>query len=244
MYGLMIDIGLVAGIAIAVLHSRKYSLKPPDVLFASLFGCVGLLIGAKLLYIITLIPPLVTHWRQVSQNPAPLVPLLVGGFVFYGGLLGAVAGIYIYCRRYRLAFLSMMDIITPSIPIIHGFGRLGCFFAGCCYGIPYSGPGHIIFPHSGIAPGGIALFPTQLLESGMNFLAGVLLLLYAKPGRRPGKVSGIYIVYYAVTRFLIEFLRGDAGRGFLFGISTSQWISIVLLPFGIRLLLRKKTGVK
>lgn len=240
MYGLMIDIGLVIGIGIAVLHSRKYTIKSEDVLFASLFGCIGLLIGAKLLYLITIIPELVKHWKQIVGNPSPLIPLLAGGFVFYGGLVGAVIGIYIYCRKFKIAFLPLMDIVTPSIPLIHGFGRLGCLFAGCCYGVSYSGPGHITFPNNGAAPGGIPLFPTQPVESGINFLAGALLLLYAKPGRKPGNVLGVYIVYYSVMRFLIEFLRGDDGRGILVGLSTSQWISLVLLPFGIWLLIRKK----
>lgn len=240
MYGLMIDLGLVIGIGIAVLHSRKYNIKPEDILFASFFGGIGLFIGAKLLYIITIIPGLITHWQQVISNPTPLLQFIVGGFVFYGGLLGAVAGIYIYCRKFRIAFLPMMDILTPSIPLIHGFGRIGCFFAGCCYGIPYNGPGHITFPAFSAAPEGISLFPTQLFESSLNFLAGLFLLLYSKPGRKPGNVLGIYILYYAVMRFLMEFLRGDIGRGIVFGISTSQWISLVLLPFGFWLLLTKK----
>jgi phosphatidylglycerol:prolipoprotein diacylglycerol transferase len=133
----------------------------------------------------------------------------------------------------------MFDLVVPSIPLIHAIGRLGCYFAGCCYGIPYDGPGHVTFHISPSAPNEIALFPTQLLESGLNIFACLLLLLYAKPEQKPGKVLGIYITYYAILRFLIEFFRGDGARGILIGISTSQWISLALIPIGLWLIIFK-----
>ncbi len=199
----------------------------------SFFAGLGLFVGAKLLYIITIFPKLIKFRNHFFDNPALLIPILSGGFVFYGGLIGAVLGYYLYCRKYHIVSLKMLDLISPSIPIIHGFGRLGCNFAGCCYGISYNGPFHVIFHHSFSAPNEVTLFPIQLLESGTNFLAGILLLIYAKPTRKPGNVLGYYIIYYAVMRFLLEYMRGDVARGLFLGISTSQWISLAFIPIGI-----------
>ncbi len=240
MYGLMIMIGLIVGVAIALLRSKKNNLLAEDILFASCFGGIGLLIGAKLLYILTILPKLISYRQILFDNPYLLAGIIKGGFVFYGGLIGALVGYFIYCKKFKINTVQMLDLIAPSIPIIHAFGRLGCNFAGCCYGIPYNGPGHVIFHRSLVAPGDIALFPTQLAESVLNFIAGILLLLYSTKAKKTGNVLGVYIIYYSVMRFLIEFLRGDVSRGILLQISTSQWISLALLPIGIWLI----TGFK
>lgn len=240
MYGLMIILGLVIGITIMVLRSRKYSIKAEDALFAAFFGCIGLFVGAKVLFLIISIPELIQHRRIIAANPSLLYHFLMSGYIFYGGLLGAILAIYLYCKKYRINNLQMLDLAAPSIPIIHGFGRVGCFFAGCCYGIHYNGPGHVIFEKSIAAPNNVALLPVQLMESGINFLAGTLLLIYAIPLRRPGKIIGLYITYYAILRFAMEFFRGDIVRGLFFGISTSQWISLLLLPIGLWLFLGQK----
>lgn len=233
MYGLLIATGLVLGISLLVYRSKKYLIPREDALFTSLFACIGLFIGAKLLYLILEAPDIIRHLDVFIQKPELLLSLLRGGYIFYGGLIGALSGIYIYCRKYKLSTLRMLDLAAPSIPLIHGFGRLGCFFAGCCYGIHYTGPGNVIFKHSIAAPKDIPLLPVQLIESGINFMAAILLLAYAKPSRKPGRTMGIYIIYYALLRFIMEFFRGDGVRGFLFGVSTSQWISLFLLPVGI-----------
>jgi phosphatidylglycerol:prolipoprotein diacylglycerol transferase len=236
MYGLMIAIGLIIGISIAVIRSKKHGFKNEDVLFASFFGCIGLFAGAKLLYVLIMLPKLVKNLEQLITAPDLLLPYYFGGFVFYGGLIGAVAGIYIYCRLFNITFLPLLDHLIPSIPVIHGFGRLGCFFAGCCYGIPYLGTLGITFHNSISAPNNISLFPVQLMESGTNIIAGIFLLIYSGKSRHPGKITGLYILYYAFLRFSMEFLRGDVIRGSLLGLSTSQWISLFIIPFGIILL--------
>lgn len=240
MYGLMIAIGLITGISIAILRSKKHGLLKQDVLFASFFGCIGLFIGAKLLYVLIMLPQLIQSFKQLMTAPDLLLAFFLGGFVFYGGLIGAVLGIYIYCRLFKLSFLPLLDHLIPSIPIIHAFGRLGCFFAGCCYGIPYSGVLSVSFHNDLSAPADISLFPVQLTESAINLVAGILLLLYASKQRAGGKLSGIYLLYYAIMRFFLEFLRGDIERGQLLGLSSSQWISLLLIPCGIALLIYAK----
>lgn len=233
MYGLMIALGLIIGISVAVVRSKKQGLLRVDALFASMFGAIGLFAGAKLLYILVMLPELVAHMKDLLSHPSLLRQLFTGGYIFYGGLLGAIAGYYIYCRCFGLPFIRMLDLIAPSVPLTHAFGRLGCFFAGCCYGIRYSGPGHIVFHLSDIAPKEVPLFPTQPLESCLNLLAAGVLLLYEGKFRKPGRVFGIYLAFYTIMRFCMEFLRGDAARGYMLGLSTSQWISLALLPVGI-----------
>lgn len=232
MYGLMIVLGILIGVGIAVIRRKPYHYDKDDILFASSYAGIGLVLGAKLLYIITVLPQIIENWDILSSDINNFYYILSGGFVFYGGLIGAAIGFSIYCRQYHLNIKKMLDFFAPIIPIIHGFGRVGCFLAGCCYGIAYEGPLHIIFEHSPVAPNGISLFPIQLVESASNFIAGILLLIYSKPNRRPGKTIGLYIIYYAIMRFIYEFLRGDIVRGQFFNISTSQWISFLLLPIG------------
>ncbi len=240
MYGLMITLGIIIGVMIAILRRSKYNISKDDVIFSSCYGGIGLVVGAKLLYIITIIPHIIKNWNVIISDIKILNQVLSKGFVFYGGLIGAVIGFYIYSRMYKIDFMMLLDLMAPSIPIIHGIGRIGCFFAGCCYGMHYEGPFHIVFEHSTVAPGGIPLFPIQLVESIFNITAGILLILYTRRERKPGKAIGIYIIYYSIMRFLLEFLRGDISRGIVFNISTSQLISIFLLPLGLYLFMKPK----
>jgi phosphatidylglycerol:prolipoprotein diacylglycerol transferase len=233
MYGFMIVLGALFGITIASFRGKKYNISKDDIIFSSCYAGIGLVFGAKLLYIITIIPDITKNWDKILADVSLLLPMISGGFVFYGGLIGAVIGYYLYCRQYHINLLDLLDLITPSVPIIHGFGRLGCFFAGCCYGIPYDGKLHIIFDHSPVAPNNTPLFPVQLTESFINLIAGIILLIYARKFRRPGQVLGLYLEYYAVMRFILEYFRGDIQRGIILGFSTSQWISLALIPIGL-----------
>lgn len=237
MYGLMITMGIFIGIMIALSRSKKYNINKDDIFYSSCYGGIGLLIGAKLLYIITIIPVIVRNWVVIMSDTKQLIYSLSAGFVFYGGLLGAAMGFYLYCRKYKVDFPSLIDLLAPSLPIIHGIGRIGCFFAGCCYGMHYDGPFHIIFENSTVAPNGVALFPIQLVESILNISAGIVILLYTRRTRKQGQAIGMYIIYYSIMRFILEFFRGDAARGIALNISTSQWISLLLLPIGIFLFL-------
>ena len=244
MYGLMITLGILIGVIIALSRRSKYKVSKDDVIFSSCYGGIGLLLGAKLLYIVTIIPAVIKNWNAIMSDLKILYQALSGGFVFYGGLIGAAIGYYIYCKQFKISFLKLMDLMAPSIPIIHGIGRIGCLLAGCCYGIHYEGPFHIIFRHSPVAPNGIPLFPTQIVESILNIIAGISLIIYTVRDRKEGQAIGIYIIYYSLMRFIIEFLRGDVLRGMFLNISTSQLISILLLPIGLYMFFKPKRTPK
>lgn len=238
MYGLCILIGAVLGVSLAMRRAKKTTIDPDDVLYSITYTAIGAILGGKLLYVIT-------AWEHISTNLDFYFGSFAGfreffsyGFVFYGGLMGGLAVFIPYCIVRKLNLGEMINVIIPSVPLVHGIGRIGCFFAGCCYGMPMDPPWGVYF-NSAMAPHGVALFPVQLLEAALNVLLFLFLYNYAKKPRKPGSVLGLYLICYAVERFLLEYLRYDEIRGFLFGISTSQFISLVLIPIGLALVFLK-----
>jgi len=144
--------------------------------------------------------------------------------------------------RHRMPFWTTCDVFAPGIALGHVTGRLGCFAAGCCYGRPTTLPWGITF-HNPLAaanvgtPLGIALHPTQLYEAGAELLILLLLLGTERRGRPfAGRTFWLYMLLYAISRYVIEFYRGDP-RGAMFGMSTSQFISVVLAPLSIVMLI-------
>lgn len=229
-YGFIIVLGIIIGTMIAVFYFSKFNkVKRDDVFYSILYGIIGIVVGAKLLYILTNIPLLV----QSENILDTLLQMLSGGFVFYGGLIGGILGIFIYAKQFKIEFKSLLLTIVPVIPLVHAIGRIGCLCAGCCYGMEYHGFGAITFHNSLIAPNEIPLFPTQILESICNLLIFVILTITYKKYIGTYKTVGLYCMLYSIIRFILEFFRGDLIRGIYLGISTSQWISIALLILGL-----------
>lgn len=240
LYGLIFFVAFVIAVFIAYKIAPAYGVLNHDLLYASIYAAIGLGIGAKLMYFISKLPQIIRHFptfvQLIKVSPVDALSYAFGGLVFYGGLLGAAAGVYVYCRQYKIPVYPFMDIAAPLIPFVHGFGRVGCFMAGCCYGIEYHGPFAVQFPYNELVPelNKVPRFPVQLLEAGMNFvMCAVLFILMKKKRLKTGQLLGIYLIYYTIARFCLEFLRGDLIRGQIFGISTSQIISFILLPIGI-----------
>jgi phosphatidylglycerol:prolipoprotein diacylglycerol transferase len=243
-YGSLIAIGTAAGIAVAVSRSAINAQKKEDVLYAFFFAIIGVIVGAKLLYLITVLPDMIRNFDLLIQNREAMLSLLTGGFVFYGGLIGGAAGVVLYCRRFRIGFWPMVDTIIPSVPLVHAFGRLGCFCAGCCYGKEFPPPIGMYFNNSPYAPHDVALFPVQLLEAFLCLCIFAGIVVFSRKKKRNGAVLGLYLLSYTVVRFVLEFFRMDAARGFLLGFSTSQWISALLLIVSLVLLIRPFSRVK
>lgn len=238
MYGICILVGAIFGVGVALLRAKKRKFPLDDTIYLSLLAFVGLAVGAKVLYILTILPDIIANFQTIFSDPEQVAMLLSGGFVFYGGILGAVLAIWLYTRGFKMDFLESVEILIPSVPLIHAFGRVGCFCGGCCYGIPMDPPWGIAFTQALGAPNGIPLFPVQLLEAALNLLLFFFLLWFAWKPRPRGRVLGAYVAAYAVIRFILEYFRYDAERGIFWIFSTSQWISVILLPIGIWLLLR------
>ena len=232
MYGLMIGIGFLLGIYLASRRGRKEGIDPDRILDMGVYLLLAAIIGSRLLYVLT-------NLAEFSANPLEAFAIWKGGLVFYGGMLAAVpVGIW-YVRKHNLPVWKTADVTAPYAALGHAFGRLGCFFAGCCYGAPCSGPVCITFndPHS-LAPLGVPLFPTQLMESGGEFLIFGVLIMLQRYKKFDGQLFWFYPLFYSVLRFIIEFFRGDAVRGVYFGglASTSQIIAVFLFGFSLFML--------
>ena len=194
--------------------------------------------GAKILYLFTILDKIDFHRLVSDWNYFSL--LMSGGFVFYGGLITGVAAFFICGRILRLNPFPLAERLFFIVPLSHAFGRVGCFFAGCCYGIEYSGPLHVV------DSSGTPRFPVQLVEAFLLLvLAFVMYVLFARR-KRNGQIS-FYFLSYCVMRFILEFFRGDSERGRIGSLSVSQWISIVLcllvVLFDSYRIIRKETVV-
>lgn len=226
-YGLMIGLGIIAAYMMSEFRAKKKGLDSEPMISIALWGVVGGLICAKLLYYIT-------TFDEILEDPSRLLDF-GDGFVVYGGIIGGIVGGWLYTRIRKLSFLKYFDLVMPAVALAQGFGRIGCFLAGCCYGLQMESPISIVFTHSDFAPNGVPLLPTQLISSGLDFLHCLILLYAAKKCKHDGQVSALYLIFYSIGRFGLEYLRGDLIRGTVGTLSTSQFISLFVLIVGILL---------
>lgn len=232
-YGTMIGIGLFAGWAMAEYRARRQSLAAEHVLHLVIWCAAGGFLGAKLLF-------LLTEWKTILQTPKEMIYMLADGFVVFGGILGGIPAGYLYCKKEGLSFLQWFDLLIPSVALGQGFGRIGCFLAGCCYGKATNSRFSVIFPASDYAPAGIALIPVQLYAAFLDFLLMGALLWIASRKKEEGVTAASYLILYSFGRFWLEFLRGDPERGMAGWLSTSQIISVLTFSSGLLLFLRIK----
>jgi phosphatidylglycerol:prolipoprotein diacylglycerol transferase len=222
-YGLMIAIGIIFALLMLDIRARARKFDPNIVYRLSMISLLTGFVGAKLLYCII-------EFKAIIDNPWQVFS--GSGFVVYGGIISGMLAAIIYCKLKQLSFFSYFDLAVPSIAFAQGFGRIGCFLAGCCYGRETNSSLGIVFRHSSIAPNGVKLIPTQLLSSAGDFVIVAILLLYARKERKQGHIGALYLILYSIGRFVIEFFRNDF-RGYIGGLSTSQFLSLIVLALAI-----------
>lgn len=239
-YSLATIVGVLFSLIYLRLILKQNKALEADAELAFVYGILGAFVGAKLLSLITVFPEFLSEFKYLFLKPDLfLQKYLYGGFVFYGGLYGAILAVFIYCRLCKVSFSKIASILLPTVTLIHGFGRIGCFCMGCCYGRPSSFLG-IAFSISEIAPNGVPLIPIQLYEAFAVFLLFGL-TTYRTFKDADGIYSlGIYLLIYGVVRFILEFWRGDDYRGFIGPLSVSQAISILSLIIGLLLFLFRR----
>ena len=238
-YALLGLVGFFTAIIVAGFRCYRYGLTRQEPVYIGLFAGIGLLLGGVLMFSFTQLPNAWQARGYFAQYPILFMSHLFGGMVFYGGLFGALLGVYVYSRFYKASFEIAMKLAIPVFPIAHFFMRLGCFAAGCCYGIPH--PIGIAFENSLGAPNSIPLIPVQLFEAFANLLIFAVLWIYTKKERHWLLVAALYAFLYAFVRFLLEFLRGDVVRGMVFGFPTSQAISVVLIAACLLVFVNRKS---
>lgn len=213
-------------------HDELYSLFVCIVIFA--------IIGARLFFVFT-------NFKDFVLYPLDTFKIWNGGLVYYGGFISAVIFMLIYnAQRKEKILFKLGDFFAPALALGHAIGRIGCFFAGCCYGKVSNLPFAVMFNDKySSAVRGVNLHPTQLYESITNFLLFIFLHFYSKKNNRMVGVSlAIYLVSYAITRFTIEFFRDDYRGMHYFGFSISQIISIFLFIVGVLIIWKKKLYMK
>jgi len=233
-YGVLLAAAYLLGLQLARIRARKRGLDQNRILDLGIYIIISALIGAKLLL-------LITDFKTFTADPRELLTLARSGGVFYGGLILAVGVALWYIRRIGLPLWTTCDVFAPGIALGHVVGRFGCLFAGCCFGKPTTRPWGITFTDPFAAanvgtPLGVPLHPTQLYEAGAELII-LLMLLWTERKGRPfaGRTFWLYMLLYAVSRFVIEFYRGDE-RGSVGIFSTSQFISILLAPLAVTML--------
>ena len=247
MYGIMIVLGITACVFISFKLTKQRNINRYDFFIIMIFTSLFIATGASLLYALTNIRFVIILMNNISSAKPKEIAIalknIFGGFVFYGGFIGGYIGI-ITCtkisKNQKTKTKDILDIYAVLTPLFHTFGRIGCFFAGCCYGIEspigFTAHNNHLIPYVN----DVQRLPIQLIESACNVIIFIILLkLFYKPNLRH-KLIYIYMLIYPAIRLITETFRDDTYRGFLFGLSTSQWISILLISFAVITLLKKK----
>jgi len=239
-YGVLVAAGFLLGLGLAIRQAKKEDIPPNKIVDLGFYILLAALIGSRLFFVIINAP----HYLR---NPIDILKIWEGGLVFYGGLLFAIPIVLWYVKKHALGIWNTADLFAPSIAIGHAIGRLGCFFAGCCYGKPAEGlPWAVTFTDpASLARIGIPLHPTQLYESLGEFVNFLILIILRRYKSFNGQLFFTYLLLYSVLRFIVEFFRGDVGRGSITPqISLPQGISILIFLVAVigLIVLRQRKG--
>lgn len=233
-YGLMMALGIWAAIMVARRLSPKVGIEPEKFTDMALFAVLGGLIGSYINYIISY------DWSRFKADPLSVLKFWEMGLVFLGGLIGGVVFAIIYIRRRRWSFWEVADICAVSVPLAYGFGRIGCFLAGCCYGVPCQLPWAVTFP--GFT---VPRHPTQLYSMLLGFGLAAFAWAFRKRRRFAGQSFLLYLFLYGLGRGLIEILREEP-KVFGTSLSVAQFTGLVLIAIAAVLypILAKKNRYK
>lgn len=224
-YGLMITLGVIVSNILALIMLKKKKLPIWDFVIMEGYAGLGMIFGAKLLFLFVSRNSI--DWSRFFE-PEVFSAYMTSGFVFYGGLIGALLCVLLVKKIHKIDVVALLRSCIFFLPLAHGFGRIGCFLGGCCYGIPYDGWLAVTFPADVGIPEPLTRFPVQLVESALLICLALVLFILAYRGKDRWTIS-IYLISYAVIRFGLEYLRADAARGKFLFLSTSQWISILIV---------------
>lgn len=223
-YSLMIMVGYLVGLIIVIQRAHINSLSKNDAFVAYIMAGFGALMGGKIFFMIQGIGnPLYAQYNFFEY-------FAVAGLVYYGAFFGVIAMLILFSKLFKKSIWSVTDALLPVLPLAQAFGRVGCFLVGCCYGRP-SELGFYMNP-AGLAPHDEKLLPIQLFEAGACLILFFIMIYIGRKPKPRGLIPGIYCLGYGMIRFINEFFRGDAIRGIYGGLSTSQWISSVLIAIG------------
>ncbi len=222
-YGALLAAGALLGLWVVFrLAKRTPELNPDHVLNLAFWALIVGLLGTRVFFVF--LEP-----EGFLEHPWRFFALWEGGLVFYGGIAFAVPLLIILARRWRQPLLPLLDVSAPGLALAQGFGRLGCFSAGCCYGRPWDGVCSVVFsdPHT-LAPHDIPLHPAQLYSALELFILFGLLMWLSRRRRFAGQVFFTYGLIHGVSRLVIEQFRGDwRGETLVAGLTTTGLLALV-----------------
>lgn len=233
-YGLMYLIGFFAGVTLGIYRAKsgRNNWSPDQVWDLLFYVAVGVILGGRLGYI------LFYKFSYYISHPLEILFLWQGGMSFHGGLVGVLIAVYLFARKTHKTYWNVTDFLAPLVPIGLGTGRFGNFINQELWGSVTSVPWGVVFPVAGAMP----RHPSQLYEALLEGLVlFVVLWLYSSKPRLPGRVSGLFLLGYALSRFTVEFFREpDAHLGYLAfnWLTMGQLLSLPMILFGLWLLLR------
>lgn len=232
-YGFCIMLGALLGYLYLLRQGKKIQLSTDKAAQMTLLIFVSAYAGGKIFLWLS-------NWDYYMQNPAKMFQLNGSGFVFYGSFILAIISLLVFFRLNKLKPSAVFDILAVTVTLVQGFGKIGCFMAGCCHGKVCSASYGITFTNfKSQAPLNVPLYPVQLIDAAIIFSCLILILMVRKQAYFNGKLMLIYGIFYGCGRFLTEFLRGDEDRGYWGPLSQSQWISIVIVGICLYFFFRK-----
>ena len=236
-YGFFIALGFLAGIYFAVKEARRLGEEPEMIMDLCFYLLVAAIIGSRLFYV-------ATNPKMFLEDPVEILKIWNGGLVFYGGFIAALITGIIYLKAKNFPVWKTADIMAPSVSLAHFFGRIGCFFAGCCYGKYCDLPWAVTFSNpDSLAPQGLSLHPTQLYSALNNLAIFLFLFFFRKRKKYDGQLFWLYVLIYGITRSFIEIFRADFRGEFFYGTySVSQVVGGIMAVVSLTMLfiLRKR----
>ncbi len=230
-WGLMVALGFLAGLLISIIEAKRKNIKADEIYNIAIVIFLGAFIGSRIFYIIL-------FWEEFSYNLVDVIKIWEGGFVFYGGVIGAVLAGYVYIKIRKLNFWTITDTLTPGLALGIFIGRIGCSLINDHPGAATDLPWGILWPD------GIVRHPVAEYLSLNGLIAFIIIWIIRKRIKIKGALFNIFIVYYAITRFILDFTRAteeylpnaDPRFG---GLTISQYVSIILLVLSASWLIRK-----
>ncbi|MCB9260778.1 MAG: prolipoprotein diacylglyceryl transferase [Flavobacteriales bacterium] len=224
-YGFMIALGIMLSFWFMLKRVKKFGIDKDQLSSFFMWAILAGFVGGKLFFFLEDID-------KYMAEPGKLLRLAGGGFVFYGSVIFVIPTLIIWLRKHHIPVRPFLDIVAFVGPIAQGFGRVGCFLAGCCHGKVCNNWMGVTFsnPKSLANPLNVPLYPTQLMDIGVNLIIFITLFWLEKRKKFAGQLMLVYMIMYAIGRSINELYRGDEERGFLFNgsLSHSQFIAIVI----------------
>ena len=240
-------VGIIVCFFFAYFLAKKKGQLIEDLIITVVYILIGMFVGGHLVYGITNTSKIIFIFQHISEYNflsfvVDFFGVCFGGMVFYGGLLGGIAAMWLVCRTGKYIPSNIMfDIWAICVPLFHTFGRIGCFMAGCCYGRETASFIGVTFPEGGLAPAGIKLIPTQLIEAVIDIFILIAVIIVLNKEKLRVYALPFYIITYSIMRFILEFFRGDPDRGFIGILSVSQCISILLIVISVVYIVKQKS---